>query len=355
MATGMEWLLMTSRSHCCGNACHANLTKYSGATGKIQWQRALFGEGFINGSYSAPNSPADVLSVVSSTTAGLLWVTTVDHQSGGDVPRLLLVESATGLIRQVVADCYPRGAGTFTPVRRNITPLSGGRCAVFGREVNSGTAYKVLIVSDEGSVTGSFTPTYSLPLEVSLQSLADDSLAISELIAQRLYDLSGGLLWTVANSADLFDARGDDGSPLLIQRGAFVSSGAARTLSPATGAVASSKSVSGGVKAGCLAGTGYALARDSANEILVCDASLATTATISANTTSGGAVLAGDTSRFAAACDRVRYYDTAGTQQWSELVPSNAFTSVAMDAAGDVYVGSVRGNVRTEGTTINGF
>lgn len=348
------------RSHCCGNACQANLTKYSGATGIIQWQKALFGEGFMNSSFSAPNSPADVLSVVASTTAGLLWVTLVERQSGGDVPRLLLVESATGLVRKVVADCFPIGTTTADPSRRNVAPLSGGRCAVFAREVNSGTARKVLIVDDQGVVFSSFTPSYNTgrPEFVSLQSLSDDTIIVAQDAGpsqQLLYDLSGSLLWTQTRTADLVDCRNSADLSLAILQGAFVTTGAALTISPTTGATVSSKSVTGGVQAGCVAGTGYALARATANEILLCDSTLGTTATISASVTSGGAVMAGDASRFVAACDRVRYYNTTGTQQWSELVPSNGFTSIALDSAGDVYVGSVRGNVRTEGTTINGF
>lgn len=348
------------RSHCCDKPCQANLTKYAGATGKIQWQRALFGEGFINGSFSAPNSPADVLSVVASTTAGVLWVTTVDHQSGGDVPRLLLVDAATGQITKVVADCYPIGTTTADPSRRNITPLSGGRCAVFARAVNSGTDRRVFVVDGDGIVSSNFTPSYNSvrPEYVSLQSLSDDTLIVAQDAGpsqQLLYDLSGSLLWTQTRTADLVDCRNSSDLSLAILQGAFVTTGAALTLSPSTGATVSSKSVTGGVQAGCVAGTGFALARATANEILLCDSTLGTTATITANVTGGGAVLAGDTSRFAAACDRVRYYDTAGTQQWSELVPSNGFTSIALDAAGDVYVGSVRGNVRTEGVTVNGF
>lgn len=359
MAAVLECLLM-SRSHCCGNACQANLTKYSGATGKIQWQKALFGEGFINSSFSAPNSPADVLSVVASATAGLLWVTLVERQSGGEVPRLLLVESATGLVRKVVADCFPVITGTISTTvrqpRRSITPLSGGRCAVFAREVNSGSAYKVLIVSDAGTVSSSFTPTFSTPAAVSLQSLADGSIAVVESSAQRLYSEAGALLWSVSNTADLVECQHSDGNLLLIQQGAFVTTGAARTISGSSGASASSKSVTGGVQSGCLAGTGYALARATADQILLCDASLGTLVTITANVTSSvGATMAGNATRVVAACDRVRMYDLTGAQQWSELVPSNYFTSITLDAAGDVYVGSVRGNVRTEGTTINGF
>lgn len=358
--------MLMGRSHCCGNACQANLTKYSGATGKIQWQRALFGDGFINSSFFAPNSPADVLSVVASTTSGLLWVTTLDHQSGGDVPRLLLVESATGLIRKVVADCFPAGVApiftgaTSKPSRRNLAPLSGGRCAVFGREVNSGSAFKVMIVSDNGTVSSSFTPTYSSgrTAYVSLVSLSDDTLIVtndSGPSVQNRYNTAGSLQWSGSNVVDLLDCRNGVDLSCGVYQGVFVSSGASLTVSPTTGASVSTKTVSGGIQAACVAGTGFALARASVNEILLCDSTLATTATISASVTGGGAVLAGDASRFVAACDRVRYYNTAGTQQWSELVPSNSFTSIALDAAGDVYVGSVRGNVRTEGTTINGF
>ena len=347
------------RSHCCDKPCQANLTKYAGATGKIQWQKALFGEGFINGSFFDPNSPADVLSVVASTTAGLLWVTTADHQSGGDVPRLLKVDAETGQILKVVADCFPCITGTVTSSvrqpRRNITPLSAGRVAVFAREVNSGSSYKVLIVDADGVVASSFTPTFSTPADVSLQALADGSIAVVEGGSQRLYSEAGSLLWSVSNTADIVECQHADGHILLIQQGAFVATGAARTLVGSSGASASSKSVTGGVMAGSLAGTGYAMARATVAEILLCDSSLMTTATITGHSLSGGILLAGDTSRFAAACDRVRYYNTAGTQQWSELVPSNAFTAIALDADGDVYVGSVRGNVRTEGTTVNGF
>lgn len=347
------------RSHCCDKPCQANLTKYAGATGKIQWQKALFGEGFINGSFSAPNSPADVLSVVASTTAGVLWVTTRDLQSGGNVPRLLKVDSATGAILKVVADCFPCITGTLTSTqrqsRRTITPLSGGRVAVFARAVNSGSSYVVMIVSEAGVVASSFTPTFTTPGSVALQALADGSIAVVEGSAQRLYDQSGSLLWSVTNTADIVECHHADGNLLLIQQGAFVTTGSARTLVGSTGATANTKSVTGGVMAGSLAGTGYALARADVAEILLCDSSLATTATITGHSLSGGILLAGDTSRFAAACDRVRYYDTAGTQQWSELVPSNTFTSIALDAAGDVYVGSVRGNVRTAASTVNGF
>lgn len=350
---------MTSKSHCCDKPCQANLTKYAGATGKIQWQRALFGEGFINGSFAAPNSPADVLSVVASSTAGLLWITLVEHQPGGDVPRLLLVESDTGIVRKVVADCFPCITGSITlPLwnsRRTITPLSGGRVAVFARAVNSGSSYVVMIVSDSGVVASSFTPTFSTPADVSLQALADGSIAVVEGGSQRLYSEAGSLLWSVSNTADIVECQHADGNILLIQQGAFVTTGAARTLVGSSGASASSKSVTGGVMAGSLAGTGYALARATVAEILLCDASLTTAATITGHSLSGGILLAGDTSRFAAACDRVRYYDTAGSEQWSELVPSNAFTSIALDAGGDVYVGSVRGNVRTAAATVNGF
>ena len=351
---------MTSRSHCCDKPCQANLTKYSGATGKIQWQRALFGDGFINGSFSAPNSPADVLSVVASTTAGVLWVTTRDLQSGGNVPRLLKVDSATGSILKVVSDCFPAITGTITATirqpRRNITPLSGGRCAVFAREVNSGTSCKVIIVGSDGVVASSFSPTFTAAGSVALQSLADDSIVVTESAAQRAYDLTGNLLWSVTNTADLVDCRNADGNVLLIQQGAFVTTGAARTLVGSSGATGSTKSVTGGVQSGCLAGTGYALARATVDEILVCDASLATAVTISANVTSSvGATMAGNSTHIVAACDRVRKYDLAGSQQWSELVPSGVFTSIALDAAGDVYVGSVRNNVRTAASTVNGF
>lgn len=351
------------RSHCCDKPCQANLTKYAGGTGKIQWQKALFGEGFINSSYSAPNSPADVLSVVASTTAGVLWVTLIERRDAENRPRLLLVESATGAVRKVVADCYPAGVTppsvTYKPSRRNVVPLTGGRCAVFGREVNSGTTYKVLIVDAEGVVTSSFVPNYNASdiTGTTLAAFASDTIVVNTIGGTnptRAYDLSGSELWAITVTNNLIDCT-TGGVALSVKTDPFTPTGAGITLAEATGSTVNSKTVSGGVQAGCVAGTGFALARADINEILLCDSTLGTTATISANVTSGGAVLAGDTSRFAAACDRVRYYNTAGTQQWSELVPSNSFTSIALDADGDVYVGSVRGNVRTEGTTVNGF
>ena len=135
------------RSHCCDKPCLANLTKYAGATGKIQWQKALFGEGFISSTGLDTNSPAVVLSVVASPILGVLWVTLAEQRDSGNVPRLLKVDSATGAVLEVVADCFPAITGTVSSTirqpRRNITPLSGGRCAVFAREVNSGTDYKV--------------------------------------------------------------------------------------------------------------------------------------------------------------------------------------------------------------------